>query len=99
MKCLDQVKSSPIKFEDCGQLSKSISHLQIRHNFAKSVSEEPRLRDVDHKTGRQANDGDQDIGKGEIHDEVVGYGAHVAVFTHCKTNWKWCIVKDCPETS
>ena len=70
------------------QRSKLISYLQIRHNFAKSVSKEPRLCDVYHKACRQADDGDQHISKGEINDEIVGHGAHVPVFPNCKTNWK-----------
>lgn len=81
---LDQVKISNILFGK--QTSKFISYLQIRHNFAKSVSKEPRLRDVYHKTRGQADDGDQHISKGEIHYEIVGHGAHVTVFPHCKTN-------------
>lgn len=58
------------------------SYLKIRDNFAECVPEEPCLRDVNHKTGRQADDGDQNVRKGEIHDEVVGHCAHVAIFPH-----------------
>lgn len=78
-------------------MSKLISYLQIRHNFAKSFSKEPCLCDVYHKTRRQADDGHQHVGKGEIHYEIVGHGAHVAVFPHCKTNWKGCTIKDHPR--
>lgn len=67
-------------------MSEYISYLQIGDDFAKSVSEEPRLCDVHHETGGQADDGDQYVSEGEVHDEVVGDGAHVAVFPHCKTN-------------
>lgn len=64
------------------------SYLQIWHNFAKGVSKEPSLCNVHHKTCRQADDGDQDISNREIHYEIVGHGAHVPVFPHCKTNWE-----------
>lgn len=67
-------------------MSKVMSYLQIRHNFAKSVPKEPRLSDVHHKTCRQADDGHQHVSEGEIHYEIVGHGAHVSVFPHCKTN-------------
>lgn len=70
------------------------SYLKIRDNFAECVPEEPCLRDVNHKTGRQADDGDQNVRKGEIHDEVVGHCAHVAIFPHWKTNWEGFTTKD-----
>lgn len=65
-----------------------VSYLQIWHNFTKRVPKEPCLCDVHHQAGRQADDGDQHVGKGEIHYEIIGHGAHVAVFPHCKTNWR-----------
>lgn len=89
---LDEVKISNIVFEK--KKSEVISYLQIRHNFAKSVSKEPCLGDVYNKTRRQADDGDQDVSKGEIHYEIVSHGVHVTVFPHCKTNWKIHTIED-----
>lgn len=94
------------KFNRCESMDKSIycrsgrglcfgtiAYLQIRHNFAKRLPKEPSLCDVHHQTGRQADDGDQHVSEGEIHDEIIGHGAHVAVFPHCKTNWRRRTVK------
>ena len=61
----------------------SISYLQIRHNFAKINSEEPRLCDV-----YQADDGDQHISKEEIHCEVVVHGAHGGGFSTLQNKLK-----------
>lgn len=38
--------------------------------------------EVANKRGRQAEDNDQDVGDGEIHNEVVGNGAHARGAQH-----------------
>lgn len=68
-------------------LSVMSCYLEIRHHFAQSLSKEPGLGNVHDQTSRQADDGDQDVSKGQIHYEIICHCAHVTVLPHCKTNW------------
>lgn len=89
-----QILTKEMTWIKCQSRRDFICYLQIGHNFTQSLPKEPRLCDVHHQTGRQADDSDQDVSEGEIHYEIVGHSTHVAVLPHCKTNWEKMHIKD-----
>lgn len=54
-------------------------YLYIRYNFTHSLTEPPTASNVGDDRGRQTNEYNKEIANGEIHNEYIGYGAHVNV--------------------
>lgn len=58
---------------------KERTYLKVRDDLAESVAHEPGLRDVPHDRGREAEEDDEKVRDGQVHDEHVRHRPHGVV--------------------
>lgn len=63
-----------------------MTYLQVQDRLTHTGPQEPSLRDILNKGGREANQNNQKVSNGQIDDKNIGHGSHVVVAPHGKTN-------------
>lgn len=55
------------------------SHLKVKHDLAHEAAQEPSFSYIPQHSRRETDENDQEVGHGQIDDEIVGDSAHGVV--------------------